>query len=130
MTWLFHTITSVNTLTKEARFFLEPQSAAQRQYEALRAYFAQGLPSQEVASLFGYTPGAFRVLCCQFRRQPFDFFRPRRPGPQSQPKTDAARPLILALRKQNHSVYDIERALKTQGVPLSLTSFFYGVNYW
>jgi len=118
------TKTSVNTLTKEVRFFLEPQSTAQRQYEALRAYFVQNLPSHEVAHLFGYTPGAFRVLCCQFRRQPFDFFRPRRPGPQSQPKTAAARPLIIALRKQNHSVYDIERALKGQGAPLSDTAIW------
>ena len=124
MTCYEHTIKSVNILTKEARFFLEPRSATQRQYEALRAYFVQNLPSQEVARLFGYTPGAFRVLCCQFRHQPGDFFRPRRPGPQSQPKTNAARPLIIALRKQNHSVYDIERALKNQGAPLSDTAIW------
>ncbi len=115
---------SVNTLTKEASFFLEPQSAAQRQYEALRAYFVEQLPSQEVARRFSYSPGAFRVLCSQFRHQPFEFFRPRRPGPQSQPKTNATRPLIIALRKQNHSVYDIERILKSQGTPLSDTAIW------
>lgn len=114
----------MNTLTKEARFFLDPQSAAQRQYEALRAFFVEDLPSHEVARSFSYSPGAFRVLCCQFRRQPFDFFRPRKPGPKTQPKTNAARPLIIALRKQNHSVYDIERALKTTGTPLSDTAIW------
>jgi hypothetical protein len=77
-----------------------------------------------VARRFSYTPGAFRVLCCQFRRQHFDFFCARKPGPKNQPKTNAARPLIIALRKQNHSVYDIERALKTQGVPLSDTAIW------
>jgi len=118
------TITSVNTLTKQARFFLEPQSAAQRQYEALRAFFVEDLPSQEVARRFSYSSGAFRVLCCQFRRQPFDFFRQRKPGPKTQPKTNAARPLIIALRKQNHSVYDIERALKAKGTPLSDTAIW------
>jgi hypothetical protein len=118
------TKTSVNTLTKETRFFLEPQSTAQRQYEALRAFFVEDLPSHEVARRFSYSPGAFRVLCCQFRRQPFDFFRQRKPGPKTQPKTNAARPLIIALRKQNHSVYDIERALKTQGTPLSDTAIW------
>lgn len=64
------------------------------------------------------------MLCCQFRRQPFDFFRQRKPGPKTQPKTNAARPLILALRKQNHSVYDIERLLKAQGTPLSDTAIW------
>ena len=53
-----------------------------------------------------------------------DFFRQRKPGPKAQPKTNAARPLIIALRKQNHSVYDIERALKTQGTPLSDTAIW------
>ena len=111
-------------LTTEARFFLEPQSTAHRQYEALRAFFLEGLPSHEAARRFGYTAGAFRVLCCQFRHQPFDFFRQRKPGPKAQPKTNAARPLIIALRKQNHSVYDIERALKTRGNPLSDTAIW------
>ena len=124
MTTYCYTKESVNTLTQEARFFLEPQSTAQRQYEALRAFFVQDLPSQEVARRFSYSPGAFRVLCCQFRRQPFDFFRQRKPGPKTQPKTNAARPLIIALRKQNHSVYDIERVLKTKGTPLSDTAIW------
>src|SRR3989449_892779 len=119
-----HTKESVNTLTKETRFFLEPQSVAKRQSEALRAFFVEALPSREVARRFSYSPGAFRVLCCQFRRQPFDFFRQRKPGPKTQPKTNAARPLIVALRKQNLSVYDIERALKTQGTPLSDTAIW------
>ena len=124
MTYWFYTKTSLNTLTKETRFFLAPQSAAQRQYEALRAYFVEKLPSHEVARRFSYTPGAFRVLCWQFRHQTLDFFRQRKPGPKAQPKTNAARPLIIALRKQNHSVYDIERALKTQGTPLSDTAIW------
>ena len=37
-------------------------------YEALRAYFMEDLSSAEVAKAFGYTPGSFRVLCHQFRR--------------------------------------------------------------
>jgi DNA-directed RNA polymerase specialized sigma24 family protein len=60
-------ISSSITLTKERRFFLEPQSPAQRQYEALRAYFHDELSSAEVATRFGYSPGSFRVLCHQFR---------------------------------------------------------------
>src|SRR2546422_893457 len=119
-----HTKETVNILTIAPRFFPDPQSATQRQYEPLRAFFVEDLPSREVARRFSYSPVAFRVLCCQFRRQPFDFFRQRKPGPKTQPKTNAARPLIVALRKQNLSVYDIERALKTQGTPLSDTAIW------
>jgi hypothetical protein len=124
VTILIYTKESVNTLTKEARFFLEPQSAAHRQYEALRAFFVEKLPSHAVAHRFSYTPGAFRVLCCQFRHHPVDFFRQRKPGPKEQPKTGAARPLVIALRKQNHSIYDIERLLKSRGTPLSDTAIW------
>src|SRR5580658_1805615 len=45
---------SPDLLTEESRFFLEPASPAQRQYEALRAYFLEGSPSQQVAERFGY----------------------------------------------------------------------------
>ena len=49
------------------RFFSEPSTPRQRQYEALRAYFLEELPSAEVAKRFGYSAGAFRVLCHSFR---------------------------------------------------------------
>src|ERR1035441_9302137 len=53
---------SPDLLTDESRFFLEPASPAHRQYEALRAYFLEGSPSQQVAERFGYSPGSFRVI--------------------------------------------------------------------
>ena len=60
-----------------ARRFLEPSSSTHRQYEALRAYFVEGVPSAEAAARFGYTPGSFRVLVHQFRNHPGrDFFVP------------------------------------------------------
>jgi hypothetical protein len=115
---------SPDRLTEEVRFFLVPASPAQRQYEALRAYFVEGLSSQLVAERFGYTPGSFRVLCHHFRRLQPDFFRDLKPGPRTQPKKDAVRELILAMRKQNLSIYDIERSLKDNHTPLSVTAIW------
>jgi len=110
-------------LTDCQRFFLEPTSPKQRSYEALRAFFVQGPPSHEVAQTFGYTPGSFRVLCHQFRRDPAPtFFVTGRPGPRLQPQKSAARDWIITLRKQNHSVYEISEALKDQAIPLSPTA--------
>src|SRR5947208_11553427 len=97
-----------------AGFFLAPESPLQRQYEALRAYFVEKLPSHEVARRFGYTPGAFRVLCHQFRHDPAKravFFHPPTPGPYFAPKRDRVRKLAVAMRKRNLSVYDIRREL-------------------
>ena len=95
-----------------ARFFLEPQNPTHRQYEALRAYFVYQLPSTEVARRFAYSPGSFRVLTHQFRQNPKrPFFLPPQKGPQASPKADRARNTVIALRKQNLSIYDISRVL-------------------
>ena len=110
-------------LTEPRRFFLEPTHPKQRQYEALRAYYVDGRPSQQVARTFGYSAGAFRVLCHAFVRNPDPtFFAASRRGPRSQPKKSAARTLVIALRKQNHSVYEISQALKDQKLSLSPTA--------
>src|SRR3954471_816 len=103
-----------------ARRFLEPTNSNHRQYEALRAFFADGVPSAEAARRFGYTPGSFRVLVHQFRNQlKRDFFiatarEGRPPG-----KLGRLRGQVVALRKQNLSIHDISRALARDGESLS-----------
>lgn len=110
-------------LTQPKHFFLQPQHPKQRQYEALRAYYIEGRTSAEAARAFGYSPGAFRVLCHSFLRDPNpSFFVASRTGPRLQPKKSAARQLIIALRKQNHSVYEISEILKERKLPLSPTA--------
>lgn len=110
-------ISEPNDLTK---VFLEPTNSTHRQYEALRAYYVEGLSSAEAAKRFGYTPGSFRVLCHEFRRNSQrEFFRPPAKGPQASPKVDKVRDAVVALRKQNLSIYDISRALEEAGSPLS-----------
>jgi hypothetical protein len=107
-------------LTGLSRIFLEPTSATHRQYEALRAYFVDQLPSAEAARRFGYTPGSFRVLVHQFRQNPRrDFFLKPAKGPQSAPKTDPVRDRVIAWRKENLSIDDISRNLTHEGNPLS-----------
>jgi transposase len=107
-------------LTELQRVFLEPADSTQRQYEALRTYFVEGLPSHEVAKRFGYTPGSFRVLCHQFRQNPQrSFFMQPRKGPHRAPKRDPVRDQVIAMRKQNFSIYDISEALKAEGQSLS-----------
>jgi hypothetical protein len=110
-------------ITACRRFFAEPAHSRQRMYEALRAYFLEGRPSHEVARDFGYTPGSFRVLCHTFRRDPNpQFFVSLPPGPREQPKKSKAHDLVVALRKQNYSVYEISETLKERKMPLSPTA--------
>ncbi|MFH1566429.1 MAG: hypothetical protein ABIL09_00400, partial [Gemmatimonadota bacterium] len=113
----------ITPLPPEAQFFLAPEKALQRQYEALRAYFVEGLSSLEVAGHFGYTPGAFRVLCTRFRQQPGKadrFFRDVQRGPRSSPLAERLRERVVALRKRNLSVYDIQGELAEAGHEVSI----------
>ena len=116
-------IRTQDNITKLRRFFSAPSSPRQRQYEALRAFFFEQYPSANVAKRFGYSAGAFRVLCHTFRRGELpDFFAVGRPGPRTQPKKSAALEQIVALRKRNYSIYEISQELKVQGTPLSATA--------
>ena len=108
-----------------AGFFLAPESPLQRQYEALRAYFVERLPSHQVARRFGYTPGSFRVLCHQFRHDPAKrdaFFPAAGQGPHPAPARDRVRDLVVAMRKRNLSVYDIRRELAAAGHEISINA--------
>jgi len=106
-----------------AGFFLEPSNATHRQYEALRAYFVEGLSSKEAARRFGYTEGSFRVLAHAFRQNPHrPFFLPPAKGPQRAPKKDRLREDVIALRKENLSIYDISKALAVTGRKISPVS--------
>lgn len=110
-------------LTDLAQAFLTPTNSTHRQYEALRAFFVEGLSSHEAARRFGYSPGSFRVLACQFRQEPRrPFFLPPAKGPHRAPKSDPWHLKIVQARKQNLSIYDISRLLQEQGHRLSPVS--------
>lgn len=102
-----------------ARYFLHPALPAQRQYEALRAYLAEGLGAQEAARRFGYSVATLYSLCREFRAGRLVWFERAKPGPKKAPKRDAARRRVVELRKQNYSVYDIQRMLRAEGRPVS-----------
>jgi hypothetical protein len=119
--------TTAKTLTDKqaSRFFLAPDTPSQRQYEALRTYFVEQLPSAELAARSGYSAGSFRVLCHQFRHQAdkrTGFFQTPQRGPQQHPARDPVRQRAVALRKRNLSIYDIQRELAESGHTISINT--------
>jgi hypothetical protein len=106
-------------VTNCRRFFAEPATPHQRQYEALRAFYLEGSVGacrRALRLLAGRLPGAVPRLSA---RRAAEFFAATRPGPRDRPKKSAAQEQIIALRKRNYSVYDISRALKQQGAMIS-----------
>lgn len=103
--------------------FLQPQNATHRQYEALRAFFVEGISGKEAARRFGYSWGGFRVLAHQFRQNPLrQFFLPPARGPRKAGRKDNVCHKVVALRKQNFSIYDISVALRDEDIILSPVS--------
>ena len=102
---------------------MSPVNALHRQYEALRAFYVDKVPGKDVASRFNYTPGSFRLLCHQFRQNPeVPFFLENRHALRAaaaDKKTPALHERVIALRKQNCSIYDIQRALEQKNQSLS-----------
>jgi transposase len=105
----------------KAAFFTAPSGVAHRQYEALRAYFVEGLSAAQAAARFGYAPSTMVAMIRDFTPQHADFFVDRRPGRRSAPAKQAARSQVLRLRAAGHSVTEIEQALAGGPTPLNRT---------
>ncbi len=106
-------------MRKGGNFFVKPKTAKQRQYEAIRAYTVEELPAAEAAKRYGYSVLSLHSLYKDFKAGRLQFFEEPKPGPKSAPKRDAARDRVIALRKLNYSVYEIQRILKYENMTLS-----------
>lgn len=105
----------------DQEFFLNPQDPMQRRYEALRASLVEGMGAEEVARKFGYSVHTVYCLRRDFKSGALgDFFRPLRKGPrQKHSKSSACKDRIIALRKQNYSLEEIEEVLGREGSDIS-----------
>jgi transposase len=102
-----------------AEYFVEPAEPAQRRYEALRAYFVEGLSAAEVGARFGYSPANVHQMASELRAGRAAFFVSSRPGPRGPRKAHRIRDEVLALRAQDRSVEEIAAALTDAGTPVS-----------
>ena len=65
----------------EASAFTAPEQVNHRRYEALRAYFVDGLSHAEAGARFGYTRWAMFNLVRDYRTGKLNLFAPpRKPG--------------------------------------------------
>jgi transposase len=106
-------------------FFSSPTNIVQKQYEALRAFYAGECSAQEAADRYGYTISSFYSLTRDFKKKLSQgrpeqlFFISRRVGRKPQDATGEINRLIIALRKKYLSVPDIKSVLDVQGHKVS-----------
>lgn len=109
----------------EAEWFTAPQQVNQRRYEALRAYYVDGLTYEQAGARFGYTRWAMVDLVRQHRAGKLELFTaPKKPGPPpgAAPAKERVRGRVVELRRQGYSTYEISGRLAAEGTPLNRTS--------
>lgn len=98
-------------------FFKYPKATTHKHYEALRAYYLEGMSAAQVAQRFGYTLSSFYSLNRDFKQQleqpesSQGFFVTAPRGRKPKDETGKIEQLIIELRKQYLSVPDIKAIL-------------------
>ncbi len=108
-----------------AEAFTAPELVNQRRYEALRAYYVDGLSYVQAGERFGYTRWAMVDLVRQHKAGKLELFAAaKKPGPPpgTAPAKYRARGRAVELRRQGLSTYEISARLAAEGTPLNRTS--------
>src|SRR5215469_18778675 len=115
-------MTSRSPQREGAEKFTAPAQVNHRRYEALRAFFVDGLTYERAAARFGYTRWAMINLVREYRAGKLELFAPpRKPGPPpgTAPARDRVRGRVVGLRRQGLSSYEICARLSAEGTPLN-----------
>lgn len=106
-------------------YFAEPVATAHKKYEALRAFFYEKLPAEEVAVKYGYKLSSLYSLTRDFRDFLKDsgnedmFFITKKPGRREKDTEGNITALIINLRKKYLSVPDIKAIVDSKGYKIS-----------
>jgi hypothetical protein len=106
-------------------WFTAPEQTNHRRYEALRAFFVDGLTHAQAAERFGYTRWTMVDLVRKHRAGDLHLFAaPPKPGPApgSAPAKDRVRGRVIELRRDGLSGYEISARLAGEKTPLNRTS--------
>ena len=105
-------------------FFLNPSTAVQKKYEALRAFYTEKRSASQVAEKFKFSESYFKKLRYEFNqtlnREEDIFFLKIKPGPKKRFTESKVIEEIISLRKQNHSINDIRAILESKDKKISL----------
>ena len=115
---------------KPTAFFENPQNTAQKQYEALRAFYLENRSGEEIAKQFGYTINSFYSLTRDFKKHLSEgtpaqyFFHSKLSGRKPKDETGKTTEMIVGLRKKYLSVPEIKAVIDGHGYSISERHIF------
>ena len=102
-----------NTLNSDEidllKFFNEPVSERQKQYEAVRAFIKERVPAQTVAKRFAYKTTTVYSLVRDAKAGKLNLFPEVKKGPNKRTTSEDVQDKIICYRKQNLSSVTDER---------------------
>lgn len=107
-------------ISNPVEYFKQPKEAAQRRYEALRAYYLESLTQDEASKRAGYSVTTFQSLVSNFQNGKIELFVKPQYGPKRRRISNYECKKIVSLRKSNHSIYEIKDILASEGHETSL----------
>lgn len=108
-----------------AEWFTTPETVNHRRYEALRAFYVDGLTHAQAGARLGYSRWSMVNLVREHRAGRLELFAPpARPGPPpgAAPAKDRVRARVIELRRGGLSTYEISARLAAEATPLNRTS--------
>jgi transposase len=117
-------VTAGSAQREGADAFTAPEQVNHRRYEALRAFFVDGLSYAEAGQRLGYTRWAMIDLVRTYRKGTLQLFAaPRKPGPPpgAAPAKERVRARVIELRRDGLSTYEISARLAGENTPLNRT---------
>lgn len=114
-----HINTQYRRMIDLVRFFDEPATNRQRQYEAVRALVKDNMLIEEIAKKFGYKSATIHALVRDAKSGKLKLFPEVKKGPKARRTSEENRNKIIQLRKENLSSSDIHKRLSESGVTIS-----------
>lgn len=102
------------------KFFDEPVSERQRQYEAVRAFIKEKLSAKTVSERFAYKATTIYSLVRDAKAGKLNLFPDVKKGPSQRRTSAAIQEKIIRYRKQNLSSPDIHKHLAAEGIQASI----------
>lgn len=112
-------------MSKEKDFFMSPVNVRQKQYEALRAFYHDGLSAVEAAEKFGYTLSSFYSVTKDFKKALKNksaerkYFNETAYGRPLKPDGRKIIKQIIELRKKYLSIEEIKAILDSRDITVS-----------
>jgi Transposase DDE domain len=109
-------------MLNQKHFFLKPQMARHRQYEALRAIVVDELSVVSAAKKYAYKPATLYSLLRDHKAEKLIFFPDSKRGPKERNTPLEVCQRVLSFRKENLSVIDIKMRLAQEGYKFSTST--------